>query len=51
MFEHFFDANLPFAGLVYCHLPMPLLSCFRGHEQAPNIKYPFGLGLTFVLER
>jgi hypothetical protein len=24
MFEHFFDANLPFAGLVNCHWPMPL---------------------------
>ena len=24
MFEHFFDANSPFAGLVYCHWPMPL---------------------------
>jgi hypothetical protein len=23
MFEHFFDANLPFAGLVNCHWPMP----------------------------
>jgi hypothetical protein len=23
-FEHFFDANSPFAGLVYCHWPMPL---------------------------
>ncbi len=24
MFEHFFDANSPFAGLVYCRWPMPL---------------------------
>jgi hypothetical protein len=24
MFEHFFDANLPFAGLVDCHWSMPL---------------------------
>jgi hypothetical protein len=24
MFEHFFDANSPFAGLVKCHWPMPL---------------------------
>jgi hypothetical protein len=24
MFEHFFDANLPFAGLVNCHWPMPM---------------------------
>jgi hypothetical protein len=24
MFEHFFDANSPFAGLVNCHWPMPL---------------------------
>jgi hypothetical protein len=24
MFEHFFAANSPFAGLVNCHWPMPL---------------------------
>jgi hypothetical protein len=46
MFEHFFDANLPFAGLVNCHWSMPLhglAPVVRFGKRAVLVSYPKGV--------